>query len=97
MISRNPNFTELDAADTVVLETVCPFCCKKHKLVLKGDKTAKYKQGKVAPMKQATESKLHSLLSMQMKESSSSLEFATSAGAAGDSLSFGASSLSISS
>lgn len=48
MISRNPNFTELDAADTVVLETVCPFCGKKHKLVLKGDKTAEYKQGKVA-------------------------------------------------
>ena len=48
MISRNPNFTELDTADTVVLETVCPFCGKKHKLVLKGDKIAEYKQGKVA-------------------------------------------------
>ena len=48
MISRNPNFTELDAIDTVVLETVCPFCGKKHKLVLKGGKIAEYKQGKVA-------------------------------------------------
>lgn len=48
MISRNPNFTELDAIDVVVLETACPFCGKKHKLVLKGDKIAEYKQGKVA-------------------------------------------------
>ena len=48
MISRNPNFTELDAIDTVVLETVCPFCGKTHKLILKGDKIVEYKQGKVA-------------------------------------------------
>lgn len=48
MISRNPNFTELDAIDVVVLETACPFCGKKHKLILKGDKIVEYKQGKVA-------------------------------------------------
>lgn len=48
MISRNPSFTELAAVDAVVLETACPFCGKKHKLILKGDKIVEYKQGKVA-------------------------------------------------
>lgn len=48
MISRNSNFTETLTEDKVTLTTVCPFCSKKHKIVLEGDKAAEYKRGKVA-------------------------------------------------
>ena len=48
MISRNPNFEELDCPNQVILKTVCPFCGKKQQLSLKGDKAIAYKQGKIA-------------------------------------------------
>ena len=48
MVSRNPNFKELDCPNQIILETVCPFCGKKQQLNLKGDRAIAYKQGKVA-------------------------------------------------
>jgi len=48
MVSRNPNFEELDCPNQTILETVCPFCGKKQQLNLKGDRAIAYKQGKIA-------------------------------------------------
>ena len=51
MISRNRHFTEyIDtiAPDQVILQTVCPFCSKKHKLVFNGKKADEYKKGRTA-------------------------------------------------
>lgn len=48
MISRNPNFEELDCPNQVILKTVCPFCGKKQQLILKDNRAIEYKQGKVA-------------------------------------------------
>ena len=48
MVSRNPNFEELDCSNQVILETVCPFCGKKQQLNLEGDRAIAYKQGKIA-------------------------------------------------
>ena len=51
MMSRNSHFTEyIDtlAVGQVILQTVCPFCGKKHKLVFNGAKADEYKKGRTA-------------------------------------------------
>ena len=48
MNSRNPNFKEyIDTVcpNQVILETVCPWCGKKQRLVLNGERAIAYKQG----------------------------------------------------
>ena len=51
MMSRNSHFTEyIDtlALGQVILQTVCPFCGKKRKLVFNGAKADEYKKGRKA-------------------------------------------------
>ena len=51
MISRNPNFKEyIDtlADNQVILETICPFCGKKQRLVFNGKRAEDYKKARVA-------------------------------------------------
>ena len=51
MISHNPNFkeyTDTVCPNQVILETICPWCGKKQKLVFNDERAIAYKQGKIA-------------------------------------------------
>lgn len=50
-LSHNENFKEyidVICPNQAILETVCPFCGKKQRLVLDGERAEAYKKGKIA-------------------------------------------------